>query len=422
MRRHVLRPGAGEDLVATVLHQGQLSRLEDHADRRVVEKVLLSPGRVPRDLRQPARLQVAQQQTLRRGGNEEALLEDVDLLDLEADVTLQHDAGTRRQALDNDLAQRHVSELMSLTVPRPPDANVEHVDATAQGADDEPGAVRPPRQRRDRVEVRHLPLCNFAPLPVLRMPSVDQEAVEVPKHDGLTRGVECRARELFDLRVRGVVEGLPLAALGVPEADRAVVAGRHDAGIAPRQGVGDALGNHGDLRARWSRHRLGLEAETPDGAVEVPCYQRVAVGARNHGDDEGVGRVKRGRLVRLQLPNLDLALGQAEHQLVGVRAGPAKASDARRLGELVANRLLVLPIVPELVHENDVVALGDRQLRAVGRELDRLNNVGPHHLVGRLRAKTILLVAVLVEELDDLVRAHCRQSRGVATPRDGRHL
>ena len=75
-------------------------------------RLRLAARGVPGDLREAAGLEVAEQDALRGGGHEEALLEDVDLLDLEADVALQHDAGTSGEALHDDLAQGDVGELV----------------------------------------------------------------------------------------------------------------------------------------------------------------------------------------------------------------------------------------------------------------------------------------------------------------------
>mmetsp|Transcript_26671 Transcript_26671/g.67757 ORF Transcript_26671/g.67757 Transcript_26671/m.67757 type:complete len:496 (+) Transcript_26671:2993-4480(+) len=116
VRRHVLRAGASEHLVAAVLHEGELAGLEDHADRRVVEEELLVACGVPWDLGEAAGLQVAQQQALGSGRHQESLLEDVDLLDLEADIALQHNASPSGEALHNDLAQRDVGKLVRATV------------------------------------------------------------------------------------------------------------------------------------------------------------------------------------------------------------------------------------------------------------------------------------------------------------------
>ena len=87
------------------------------------------------------------------------------------------------------------------------------------------------------------------------------------------------------------------------------------------------------------------------------------------------------------------------------------------LQELVADGLLVAPLHAELVHEDDVVALGDGELGGVGAERhsaddEVLRAVG----IGRLGGELVALIAVVVEELDHAIRGHRRHALRVGTP------
>mmetsp|Transcript_12778 Transcript_12778/g.33476 ORF Transcript_12778/g.33476 Transcript_12778/m.33476 type:complete len:417 (-) Transcript_12778:981-2231(-) len=130
--RHVLGAARAEDLVAAVLDQGELARVEDHGDLVVVEEELLVARAGPRHLREAARLQVAREQGLDRVRDQEAILVDVDLGHLVAKVGLEHDARARREALDDHRRRRDVRELELGLVPHAPDARVVHVHRAAQ--------------------------------------------------------------------------------------------------------------------------------------------------------------------------------------------------------------------------------------------------------------------------------------------------
>jgi hypothetical protein len=71
---------------------------------------------------------------------------------------------------------------------------------------------------------------------------------------------------------------------------------------------------------------------------------------------------------RVPKAHLDLALGKAKHHLVMLHGGPAHGGDGGLLVELVADGLLVAPLLAQLVHKHDVVTLSDGQLGAVRRE------------------------------------------------------
>ena len=92
-------------LVAAVLDERELSGLEDHGHGRRVEMELLAAGRDPRNFGKLARRQVAEQNRFWSVSKKIVVFEDVDLLDLAADVRLQNDARARCQVLHNHLAE-----------------------------------------------------------------------------------------------------------------------------------------------------------------------------------------------------------------------------------------------------------------------------------------------------------------------------
>mmetsp|Transcript_38799 Transcript_38799/g.91879 ORF Transcript_38799/g.91879 Transcript_38799/m.91879 type:complete len:635 (-) Transcript_38799:696-2600(-) len=280
VRAHVLGPAGPEDFASAVLDQSQLPSVVDHAHLGAVKDELLRPGPAPGDLAQLAGLQVAHQEGVGRVGDEEAVLLDVDSLDLVAERGLEHDPGIGCKALDDDLALGHVGELKLPLVPLLAEAGVVEVDASTEAADGEPRAVRPPGERGDRVEVLDLLGADFLPDAAPGIEAVYVESVERADDNGLAARIELRGGELSDVLVVGVVKSLQDTAVVLVENNLGVTACSAEA-LAPREGVGDAgvLRKAAVCPAAPSR----VKGEAVQRAVEVPRDDAGAVKVGSKG-------------------------------------------------------------------------------------------------------------------------------------------
>jgi hypothetical protein len=131
--------------------------------------------------------------------------------------------------------------------------------------------------------------------------------------------------------------------------------------------------------------------------------KRVAVRRGTDSHDEGLGAVDTLALIVPEDTHLDLALSEAEEELVVSLGGPAHAGHGAVLQELVADGLLLAPLEANLVDEDDVVGLGDGDLLVVGGEADSAHDVALVVLLGRTRCELVLALAVLVVEMYDSV-------------------
>ena len=80
--------------------------------------------------------------------------------------------------------------------------------------------------------------------------------------------------------------------------------------------------------------------------------------------------------------------------------GPSHAGHRGTHWEFVADGLLLSPLKPYLVDEDDVVALGNGDLLGVRRELESSDEVAFLSLVGGLGGELVLLLSVFIEEVD----------------------
>ena len=77
----------------------------------------------------------------------------------------------------------------------------------------------------------------------------------------------------------------------------------------------------------------------------------------------------------------------------------AENADGRALLEFVADALLVRPLRPKLVNEDDGVALSNRELGRVWGEGNAFHDVRLLALVSRFRRESVAALAILIEEL-----------------------
>ena len=402
VRRDVLRAARPEDLVAPVLDEGEFADVEDHAHERVVEDELLVPAARPRHLGHLARTQVADEQRGRAVRHQVQVLVHVHLHDLVAELRLQHDARACAEPLHDHLRVRHVRELELALVQVPADARVVHVDAAAQRRHDKPRPVVLPRRTRDGEKVlKHL-VRALLPLVLLDVVVEHTQLVEPADHKRVPRRVERAAHVLLVLRRVVGKRLLQPAAARLVERHLAVVADRRHA-LPPRQPL-----RHARVRAQLGAARKLprlLEVVAVDRAVHVPADQPRAVLRRRDAHHVRVGAVEVAAFVRRQRADAHLAVGAAEDQeLVAAHVRPRHAGDGAVLHELVADALPLSPVVPELVHKHNVVALRNRQLRRVRRE-----HHAPHHVrlrapaLDRFCAEPVPLVTVLVEQVHEAV-------------------
>lgn len=172
------------------------------------------------------------------GRDEVSVLVDVDLGDLVALSGLEDQPLACLDLLDDDLGEGYVGELELALVARLLEADVEHVDGSAERANADPRAVLLPGDCSHRVVVLYLLAANFVPLWSLGVEVVDVEPVEVSDDGGLAAGVEGGAGELLHLLVLRVVEPLEAVPGGLVEGDPAVVTGCEDV-RTPSEGVRD---------------------------------------------------------------------------------------------------------------------------------------------------------------------------------------
>mmetsp|Transcript_11352 Transcript_11352/g.27842 ORF Transcript_11352/g.27842 Transcript_11352/m.27842 type:complete len:213 (-) Transcript_11352:175-813(-) len=147
--------------------------------------------------------------------------------------------------------------------------------------------------------------------------------------------------------------------------------------------------------------RAVLEREAVDRAVHVAGQDGVAVGGGAEGGDVCIRAVQLLALVVPQDAHFHSPVCEPEDELVGLLERPRDAGHPGiGLQELVADALLLAPLEPELVDEDNIVRLRDRQLGAVGREGHARHDVVLGALgVGRLGAELVLLVPQLVKEV-----------------------
>ena len=313
--------------------------------------------------------------------------------------------------------------------PPPTNARVVDVDVSTQRAEREPRAVFSPRQRGYRVQIRHVLFCHEAPDLPTRVDRVHVERVERTHRQRLAVGAERRARKLARVGiVRAVVEGLlrpsALAARVVERellvrtgaGDDAAASGRSVARrrrYAPRQAVRRAR-----VR-RETRRRPRFEGKHVHRPVEVPTTHAVAVRARRQSHHVALlgMRVQSGGFVGLQSSDAHFPIRRGKRELAGSAGGPRESGHRVVLQELVADALLVPPLGAQLVHEDDVVALPDGELRGAGRERHAAHDEVLRAVALRgLRAELVTLRAGVVEHLHDAVGGHRGQALGVGAP------
>ena len=100
----------------------------------------------------------------------------------------------------------------------------------------------------------------------------------------------------------------------------------------------------------------------------------------------------------------------------------AENADGRALLEFVADALLVRPLRPKLVNEDDGVALSNRELGRVWGEGNAFHDVRLLALVSRFRRESVAALAILIEELYNLVHANHREALRIRRPRDSGDL
>ena len=135
----VLSAASANHFVHAVFNNGKLARVEDHADLGVREVKLFVSTSSPRQLRDFAALHVAEENCRVGHSHHEAVLVDVDLLDLV--LRLQHNTLLAFEALHDDLTKGNVGEFELALVPTFLEAHIKVVDTAAKRADSNFGAV-----------------------------------------------------------------------------------------------------------------------------------------------------------------------------------------------------------------------------------------------------------------------------------------
>jgi len=103
LRVDVLSTAGTNDFIDTVLDNRELTSVEHHADVRVGEVELLVSRATPWELGKLAGLHVTEEESAVGGGDQEAILVDIDLLDLVSLVGLEHDLLVVLDLLNYDL-------------------------------------------------------------------------------------------------------------------------------------------------------------------------------------------------------------------------------------------------------------------------------------------------------------------------------
>ena len=185
---------------------------------------------------------------------------------------------------------------------------------------------------------------------------------------------------------------------------------------APRQPIRRA-------RVRRETRRCSrVEGKDINGPVEVPATHAVAVRARRQSHHVALlgMRVQSRGFVGLQSSDAHFPIRRRERELAGSARGPRQSGHRVVLQELVADTFLVPPLETQLVHEHDVVALPDGELRGAGRERHAAHDEVLRAVALRgLRAELVTLRAGVVEHLHDAVGGHRGQALGVGAPVEG---
>mmetsp|Transcript_20204 Transcript_20204/g.37697 ORF Transcript_20204/g.37697 Transcript_20204/m.37697 type:complete len:508 (+) Transcript_20204:3860-5383(+) len=427
--RGVLSPHRGQDFVAAVLDDGQLSSVAHEARVESVEEVFLRLAvPVPLDLGGLASIQIRQDEGIVRVGNNVTidprlgLVVDVDLGDLLAELALDHVRVLLALLPDEDLTRADVGKLEDLLVGVPSDAGIVEVEKAAERSDGEAGAVVLPGHGRDGVHV--LNNLDFVLVPRVRLGVVAEGvvAVEVSDGDAVPSIVEARDGELLAFRrslreLSSVVEGPLPATFPIVEGHALVVAGGADTS-APRQRVRD-----GRVRAYFRVRRSGEvrvgKVVAEDASIKVGGDDSGSVRVGGEGHTVRLGVVQSLRLVASELSDLHLALREAVNDLEGVVRRPDEGGDGGGASELVADGLLALPDgfrgTRPLVDEDDVVALCDGQLglRRIRAKVHCPDQVILGPLIVRLGAELVHPLAIRVIDADNAVGGYNGETRVV---------
>lgn len=131
---NILSTAITDDLIDTVLDDGQLTSIEHHADVRVGEVVLLVTRASPWELTHLASFHVTKEQGAVGGGNKESVLVNIDLADLISILRLEHDTLSVLKSLDQNLRQGYISKFKFALVTAFLKANFEDINGAAKGA------------------------------------------------------------------------------------------------------------------------------------------------------------------------------------------------------------------------------------------------------------------------------------------------
>mmetsp|Transcript_13976 Transcript_13976/g.52183 ORF Transcript_13976/g.52183 Transcript_13976/m.52183 type:complete len:236 (+) Transcript_13976:1843-2550(+) len=159
-----------------------------------------------------------------------------------------------------------------------------------------------------------------------------------------------------------------------------------------------------------------------DGPVDVGRHDSVSVWTAGNGRREAARIVHLRGLVRAQRSAHDRTARQPKEQLSLLGGRPCQAGDAAFRAELVADALALAPVGAQLVHKDDVVALRDRELRAVRTERHCLHEVRFRSLLRRFRCEFVALLAALVKQRHDAIYGAHRKTHVVRRPRHGHDL
>lgn len=125
---HVFCAASSDHLIYTVFDDGEFASVEDHANARIREVELFVSTSAPWQLTHCARFEVTKEDGRVRVRNKEPILIHIDLVDLVALARLENHVLTSFDSLDDNLAERDVSEFELAFVARLFEGDVKDVN------------------------------------------------------------------------------------------------------------------------------------------------------------------------------------------------------------------------------------------------------------------------------------------------------
>mmetsp|Transcript_45728 Transcript_45728/g.52710 ORF Transcript_45728/g.52710 Transcript_45728/m.52710 type:complete len:369 (-) Transcript_45728:474-1580(-) len=235
IRIHILRSASSHDFMRTILNQGQLSGIEDHANAGITEVKLLITRSHPGDFTEVSGFHVSQQQGLRSMSHNKSSLVGFWLGNIQIVERFQGQRRVGSGSLDNNLARGNVDKL-EFTLLDTLDQGFEDVNGTAQRSHHQSGAIILPAQCGDTVQVINMFDTILFPSSTGSIVIENVESIKVTEDYTFSARVESGNSKLLHFVVMGVVESLDSVAISVIKDNLAVISGHTDV-LSPIEGV-----------------------------------------------------------------------------------------------------------------------------------------------------------------------------------------